>query len=190
MNLSRRQLLGGGVAGASVLLGACGGGSTASSSRSSTTVPSKALRAAGSRPRPDLPVGTDQVPQIEHVVVVMMENHSFDNLLGLIGRGDGFTLGANGHPTAKNPDGQGNDVHAFHMPTECQTEGVGNDWKVTHEAYDNGTCQGFVKSTSAEAMGYFTRRTCPSRAGSRGRFPSPTATSARPWLRPTPIAGT
>ena len=116
-------------------------------------------------------VGTDQVPQIEHVVVVMMENHSFDNILGLIGRGDGFTLGASGHPTAKNPDGQGNDVHAFHMPTECQTKGVGNDWKVTHEAYDNGTCQGFVKSTSAEAMGYFTSEDLPFTCGMAKTFP-------------------
>ena len=81
------------------------------------------VRAAGSMPRPTLAAGTDQVPQIEHFVVVMMENHSFDNILGLIGRGDGFTLGPDGQPTAKNPDGHGNYVHAFHMPTECQTNG-------------------------------------------------------------------
>jgi len=54
----------------------------------------------------------------------MMENHSFDNILGLIGRGDGFTIGPDGHPTATNPDGNGNLIHAFHMPTECQTNGV------------------------------------------------------------------
>ena len=115
--------------------------------------------------------GTDQVPEIEHFVVVMMENHSFDNILGLIGRGDGFTLGSNGQPTAKNPDGHGNYVHAFHMPTECQTDGVGNDWKVTHEAYDGGTCQGFVTSTSAEAMGYFTKADLPFSCGMARTFP-------------------
>ena len=115
--------------------------------------------------------GTDQLPEIDHFVVVMMENHSFDNVLGLIGRGDGFRLGTNGQPTAKNPDGHGNFVHAFHMPTECQTDGIGNDWRVTHEAYDGGTCQGFVTSTSAEAMGYFTKDDLPFSCGMASVFP-------------------
>jgi phospholipase C len=118
-----------------------------------------------------LPPGTDQVPEIEHIVVVMMENHSFDNILGLIGRGDGLTVGPDGEPTAKNPDGSGNYVHAFHMPTECQTNGVGNDWKVSHEAYDGGTCQGFVTSTTPEAMGYFTKEDLPFTCGMAAKFP-------------------
>ena len=171
MHLNRRQLLSGGLAGASILLGACGGQSASSSSASSTTVARRVVRAAGSRPRPDLPAGTELVPEIEHFVVVMMENHSFDNILGLIGRGDGFTLGSDGQPTAKNPDGNGNYVHAFHMPTECQTLGVGNNWKVTHEAFDNGTCQGFVTSTTAEAMGYFTSADLPFTCGMATIFP-------------------
>jgi len=171
VDLNRRQFLGGGLAGAAVLLDACGGGSTPGSAASSTTSPRSVVRAAGSRPYPGRPVGTDQVPKIEHIVVVMMENHSFDNILGLIGRGDGFTLGRDGQPTAKNPDGHGDDVHAFHMPTECQTKGVGNDWKVAHEAYDNGTCQGFVTSTTAEAMGYFTSADLPFTCGMAKTFP-------------------
>jgi len=129
------------------------------------------VRQAGSRPRPDLPVGIDRVPKIEHIVVVMMENHSFDNILGLIGRGDGFTLGPDHRPTAKNPDGHGNLVRAFHMPTECQTKGVGNDWKASHEAYDNGTCRGFVTGTTAEAMGYFTDEDLPFTCGVARVFP-------------------
>jgi phospholipase C len=111
------------------------------------------------------------VPQIEHFVVVMMENHSFDNILGLIGRGDGFTIGPHGLPTATNPDGNGNHVHAFHMPTECQTTGVGNNWKVTHEAFDGGACRGFVTSTTAEAMGYFTNADLPFTCGMASTFP-------------------
>ena len=116
VNLSRRQLLGGGLAGASILLGSCSGRSATATTRtssssttsSSTTAVPAASRVAGSLPNPSLAAGTDQVPQIEHFVVVMMENHSFDNILGLIGRGDGFTLGPDGQPTAKNPDGHGN----------------------------------------------------------------------------------
>ena len=51
----------------------------------------------GPRTRPDLPPGTDLLPQIQHIVVLMMENHSYDNYLGLLaGRGDGLPLGPDG----------------------------------------------------------------------------------------------
>jgi phospholipase C len=170
VNLNRRQFLGGGLAGASLLLGACGGQGSSISSSSTSTAP-RVMRAAGSRPRPDLPAGTDRVPEIEHFVVVMMENHSFDNILGLVGRGDGLTRGPDGQPTAKNPDGKGDYVHAFHMPTECQTTAVSNAWKPTHESYADGTCQGFVTSTAAEAMGYFTSDDLPFTCGLATTFP-------------------
>jgi len=52
----------------------------------------------GDRPRPDLPEGTDLLPEIRHIVVLMMENHSYDNYLGMLaGRGEGLPLG----PTAR-----------------------------------------------------------------------------------------
>jgi phospholipase C len=169
--MNRRHFLGGGLAGASLLLGAAGYGSSVPGAGAATLPLLNAIRQPGTLPFPKLAPGTDTLPEIEHFVVVIMENHSFDNILGLIGRGDGFTLGANGRPTAKNPDGHGNEVHAFHMPTECQTNGVGNDWKVAHEAYDGGTNQGFVTSTTAEAMGYFTKQDLPFSCGMAGVFP-------------------
>ena len=43
------------------------------------------LRDPGSRPFPDQPVGWSNPDMpFEHLVVVMMENHSFDNLLGAL----------------------------------------------------------------------------------------------------------
>ena len=41
------------------------------------------LRRPDSRPFPHLPAGHASLPEIEHVIVLMMENHSFDNLLGM-----------------------------------------------------------------------------------------------------------
>src|SRR6185437_2728137 len=41
----------------------------------------------GDRPDSSRPAGTDMLPQIKHIVVLMMENHSFDNYLGTLGRG-------------------------------------------------------------------------------------------------------
>jgi len=171
VHLNRRQFLGAGLAGASTLLGAFGQSSSDPSAAATSVLRRRGILEAGTLPYPERAPGTDQLPEIDHFVVLMMENHSFDNILGLIGRGDGFTLGTNGRPTAKNPDAHGHFVHAFHMPTECQTDGIGNDWKVTHEAYDGGTCQGFVTSTSAEAMGYFTKDDLPFSCGMAGVFP-------------------
>jgi phospholipase C len=172
VKLNRRQFLGGGLAGASVVLAACGSSSSTATTTTSTTKPGpKAIRQPGSLPFPDRAVGTDQVPEIEHIVVVMMENHSFDNILGLIGRGDGFTVGSDGNPTASNPDGHGNLIHAFHMPNECQTTGVRNDWTAGHEAFDGGTNQGFVTSSTPEAMGYFTKDDLPFTCGMASVFP-------------------
>ena len=39
--------------------------------------------------RPDNAGGADRMPQIKHLVLLMMENHSFDNYLGTLGKGDG-----------------------------------------------------------------------------------------------------
>ena len=33
---------------------------------------------------------THKLPQIAHIVVVMMENHSYDNYFGMLDRGEGF----------------------------------------------------------------------------------------------------
>lgn len=61
------------------------------------------------RPRPDLPEGTDMLPQIRHIVILMMENHSYDNYLGMLtDRGEGLPLGPDRAPDVVNylPNGQ------------------------------------------------------------------------------------
>jgi hypothetical protein len=72
-----------------------------------------AARAAapGERPDPSRPPGSDGLPQIEHIVVLMMENHSYDNYLGMLrDRGDGFRLGADGKPDVWNAAAGGEPV--------------------------------------------------------------------------------
>ena len=57
----------------------------------------------GNRPRPDVPEGTDLLPQIRHIVILMMENHSYDNYLGMLtDRGEGLPLGPDGTPDVVN----------------------------------------------------------------------------------------
>jgi phospholipase C len=122
----------------------------------------KPLRPPGSLPHPRLPPGTDTLPQIDHIVVVMMENHSYDNYLGMLRRGDGFTLDHRRQPTAANPDGAGNLVRAFHMPSACQLERApGQNWNASHVQYDHGRNDGFVRASGPVAMGYWTREDLP-----------------------------
>ncbi|HEV2343589.1 MAG TPA: alkaline phosphatase family protein, partial [Actinocrinis sp.] len=53
----------------------------------------------GAPPEPAMPMGSDCLPQIEHIVILMMENHSYDNYLGMLtGRGDGLPLDDHGMP--------------------------------------------------------------------------------------------
>jgi len=117
------------------------------------------LRQPGSLPFPELPMGTDTIPQIEHIVVLMMENHSYDNRLGMLCRpgADGFRIGRNGLPLATNPYANGDIQHAFRMPTTCQLDGFpGQDWLDSHVQYANGRNDGFVESGSGPvSMGYW-----------------------------------
>jgi phospholipase C len=138
------------------------------------------LRMPDTRPFAALPEGTDTMPQIEHVIVAMMENHSYDNLLGMLGRGpfetprgDGFTIAADGYPTAWNPDGRGGGVRAFHMPTTCQFDGVpAQDWLASHAQYAGGAMNGFVTSASGPvSMGYWTAADLPFTYALAATFP-------------------
>jgi phospholipase C len=191
--LSRRRFIGGTAS--AVAAGALGpaflGGATASAATpASTPAATAAMRAAtvpytaaqyaaalralgrttlrhpGSLPFPDRAAGTNTLPGIEHVVVLMLENHSFDNFFGLLGRGDGFTLGADGRPANANPYQNGKIQRAFRMPTTCQLPGTpSNEWVTSYTAYDNGKNDGFVRARAVYgsatdvggvAMGYWT----------------------------------
>jgi len=103
----------------------------------------------GPRPRPSLPAGTDVLPQIAHIVVLMMENHSYDNYLGMLqGRGEGFPLGPDGQPEVSNLDADGAPVRAYHLPSTIQRPKLpSQSWHATHLQWGGGKCDGFVTSS-------------------------------------------
>jgi len=126
------------------------------------------LRQPESLPFPGKPAGTPSMPEIEHIVVLMMENHSFDNLLGMVphqvpGRRsvDGWRF-RNGTPVNFNLDASGNKVVATHDSSPCQLVGEpSQSWNASHESWDNGLNDGFVKASSPVAMRFWDKTDIP-----------------------------
>jgi phospholipase C len=126
------------------------------------------LRRPDSRPFPHLPAGTPSIPEIEHVVVLMMENHSFDNLLGMVSaqvpgrrRVDGLHL-RGGKPVNVNRDAQGRPVRATHATSPCQLDAVPTQtWNASHQSWDHGRNDGFVLASGPVAMEYWDRSDLP-----------------------------
>ncbi len=122
------------------------------------------MRAPDSLPYPDKPAGTvnAELP-FDHIVVVMMENHSFDNVLGALARAgqpaaDGLTFDSAGAATNSNPGTTGTppEVTAFPFPSSAQGSNVSQTWNATHEQIDGGRMDGFVRSVgSTQPMGYY-----------------------------------
>jgi len=126
-------------------------------------------------PDPGRPPGTDLVPEIRHIVLLMMENHSFDNYLGSLGRGDGLPT-----PVPVNCRRDGNPIAAHEMTSTAQRPNApSQSWHETHAQYADGRNDGFV--TSAErvepdgdaslAMGYWSEQHLPFYASLARTFP-------------------
>ena len=100
------------------------------------------------RLRADTEPGTDALPQIQHIVILMMENHSYDNYLGMLaGRGDGFALAPDGKPTGACTAGDGSTVPLWTSSQTTQEQGVPTQtWHASHLQFDGGSCEGFVRS--------------------------------------------
>jgi len=125
------------------------------------------IRAPDSLPDPRLPAGTvSEALPFDHIVVVMMENHSFDNLLGALAhsgqpRAHGLRVTHAGVARNSNPGPQG-PVQSFAIPTTAQSPVVTQTWNATHEQIDGGSMDGFVRSVdSDQPMGYWTKEVLP-----------------------------
>jgi phospholipase C len=138
------------------------------------------------RPRAGEAAGADGLEQVDHIVILMMENHSYDNYLGMLtGHGDGFELGADGLPTATNPRGGAKGasselVGLTHPGTTVQAKDVPTQsWAACHIQWNDGACDGFVASIEktlpdedpAAGMTYWTEADLPFYYGLARTFP-------------------
>jgi phospholipase C len=146
--------------------------------------PSRHLRPHRLRPNelpfPDRPMGEPGIPAIEHVVLVMLENHSTDNVLGMLPQVsrvhrrdfDGLPVDRHGTPIATNPDSQGLPVRAFPLPDMCPATGLTQNWNSSHKQFDGGRNDGFVTNVGVSTpMGYMTPAQMPVTYALASHFP-------------------
>jgi phospholipase C len=132
-----------------------------------------AVRAPGTRPFPGKPEGIDTIPRVEHIVIYMQENHSYDNYLGMLERGDGLTV-VGGKPTNTNPDLDGHPVAMFHEPSTCDKHpGASQSWNASHISWNDGAMDGFVRAADGGtgSMGYWDGTDLPFYYGLARTFP-------------------
>ena len=104
---------------------------------------------------------------IETIVVVMMENRSFDHFFGALSLEEGKMVdGLTG--TESNPDDAGNPVSVFPSDYYVVEEDPPHGWDASHLQWNDGANDGFVTEHLAEGaqigevvMGYHTREQLP-----------------------------
>jgi len=126
-------------------------------------------------PDPARPVGAEGLPEIKHIVVLMMENHSYDNYFGTVrGRGEGFP-----DPPPANPSTNGPVVVHHFETTGQQLANPTQSWTASHIQWDDGRNDGFPRSVEqtvpkgdpAVPMGYWTGADLPFYDGLARTFP-------------------
>ncbi|MEO8458272.1 MAG: alkaline phosphatase family protein [Chloroflexota bacterium] len=110
----------------------------------------------------------DKIP-VDHVVVLMQENHSFDNYFGQLKK-YAPSLDVEAQPDdASNPDPKGGaPIAAYHETSLCASSDLNHSWDGTHSEIDGGAMDGFTAANVApndpsgkRAMGYYNETDLP-----------------------------
>ncbi len=90
---------------------------------------------------------------IKHIVVIVEENHTFDNYFGTFPGANGIA-GATPQPSTNSPNGQL--IKPFMINTTTIARDLSHTWTSAHQAYDSGKMDRFVIASSSNlSMGYF-----------------------------------
>jgi phospholipase C len=104
--------------------------------------------------------GTGTIRDVRHVVILTLENRSFDHYYGCLGGVRGFSdrnalLLTNGQPVFYQPQPNGF-ILPFHSPTQCLGD-VAHDEATGLLAWDSGWCDEWLAAKGTNSMAYFTR---------------------------------
>lgn len=143
VDASRRRFLAG--------IAAAGAAGSAGLSACARSEPTTAEQLMAALPNP-------QDSGIDHIVVVMMENRSYDHFLGWLPGSDGIQAGL------KYPDKNGEMQSTYPLAPEyqgCTLEDPGHSYKDGREQYNKGKCDGFLKTVNDASVtfpiGYYTQ---------------------------------
>lgn len=113
---------------------------------------------------------TGTIRDVEHVVIFMQENRSFDHYFGTLSGVRGFadrrpwTL-PNGDPVWRQPDGKGGVVTPFRFDAEGTNfpvmKSLHHDWATGHAAWNAGRYDNWVPAKGPLTMGYLARPDIP-----------------------------
>jgi len=91
--------------------------------------------------------------KVQHVVVIMQENRSFDHYFGTFPGADGIPVDASGKPTVCNTDPKtGTCVAPYHLTADKNSGGPHTNAAFT-TCYDGGKLDGFIKNAEGGKTG-------------------------------------
>jgi len=103
---------------------------------------------------------------LEHLVIVMNENRSFDHYFGHLAE-EGQPDAEGIPPTFSNKDNAGVVVKPFHLTSTCLERDAPHGWAAYHAKWNGGKMDGFVTESAVGgsnghfAMGYYTKDDLP-----------------------------
>jgi phospholipase C len=102
-----------------------------------------------------------QIP-VDHVLVLMQENRSFDHYFSRLPRQRPPRGSSNPNPLGGAP------IKPFHQTLRCEVADLAHGWNASHQEWDGGKMDGFTAANAdpadpsgSRAMGYLTRRDIP-----------------------------
>jgi phospholipase C len=124
---------------------------------SNGVIQAKLIKVIGGNPWPPKQKLLKSTPNIEHILFLIQENHSFDSYFGTF-------PGANGLPAGiKVPlrPGSNLNVAPFHF-TFALSHDMNHSWEIAHRAYNDGKMDNFiVAERSLDTMGYYNETDIP-----------------------------
>ncbi|WP_081070885.1 phosphocholine-specific phospholipase C [Burkholderia territorii] len=113
---------------------------------------------------------TGTIQDVQHIVILMQENRSFDHYFGTLsgvrGFGDPRAVSLpSGQPVWSQPDGNGSSVLPFHPDARNLglqfIEDLDHSWNGTHSAWNQGRYDNWIPAKSPTTMAYLTRDDIP-----------------------------
>lgn len=126
---------------------------------SAVASPKSCSLGTGALPRAnDAPGIRDLRNPIEHIIVIMQENHSFDEYFGRLSLPAYYGTEIDGlNLEMSNPDSAGRSFKVYRHRGFC-TKDTDHSWKGLHREWNLGANDGFVRTNGLRSMGFYEPR--------------------------------